>query len=56
MLGHVVEPLATNDQNTLLLQYYIDTLRFRVRVRNAEPVSSSSPTIILLADLFRYFF
>ncbi len=31
-------------------------LRFRVRVRNAEPVTSSSSTIILLADLFRYFF
>ncbi len=33
-----------------------NTLRFRVRVRNAEPVSSFSSTIILLADLFRYFF
>ena len=31
MLGHVVEPLATNDQNTLLLQYYIDG-RLRARL------------------------
>ncbi len=31
MLGHVVEPLATNDQNTLLLQYYIDLLSVAVR-------------------------
>jgi len=25
-LGHVVEPLATNDQNKPLFQYYIDVI------------------------------
>jgi len=33
MLGHLMEHLATNDQNGLLLQYYIDDVLLWVRMR-----------------------